>query len=158
MITDTIEGEFDTMNRKTIISILISQFFIIYTASMLVTLLFVYISNPTIISLPTEYLWQVALFSLAADLITLVYYSKNELSRKQFWIRTVIHTVLLEIILMIIGYRIGMYSGFFSGCLMVLIILVVDAFVRFITYLSDRRTADIINEKLKIRREEREKQ
>lgn len=158
MITDTIEGEFDTMNRKTIISILISQFFIIYTASMLVTLLFVYLSNPTIISLPTEYLWQVALFSLAADLITLVYYSKNELSRKQFWIRTVIHTVLLEIILMIIGYRIGMYSSFFSGCLMVLIILVVDAFVRFITYLSDRRTADIINEKLKIRREEREKQ
>ena len=90
-------------------------------------------------------------------MITLVYYSKNELSRKQFWIRTAIHTVLLEVILMILGYRIGMYDDFLSGCFMVLIILVVDVFVRFVTYLSDRRTADAINEKLKSRREERTK-
>ena len=42
-------------------------------------------------------------------------------------------------------------------CFMVLIILVVDIFVRLVTYLSDRRTADAINEKLKSRREERTK-
>lgn len=145
------------MNKNSMISLLISQFFTIYTGSMFATILFVSLSNPPIKSLPTEYLWQVALFSLAADLITLVYYSKNELSRKQFWIRTAIHTVLLEVILMILGYRIGMYGDFLSGCFMVLIILVVDVFVRFVTYLSDRRTADAINKKLKSRREERNK-
>lgn len=145
------------MNKNSMTSLLISQFFTIYTGSMFATILFVSLSNPPIKLLPTEYLWQVALFSLAADLITLVYYSKNELSRKQFWIRTAIHTVLLEVILMILGYRIGMYGDFLSGCFMVLIILVVDVFVRFVTYLSDRRTADAINEKLKSRREERTK-
>lgn len=145
------------MNKKTMISTLISQFFIIYTGSMFATLLFISLSNQPVKTLPSEYLWQVALFSLAADLISLVYYSKNELTRKQFWIRTAIHTVLLEVILLILGYRIGMYGDFFGGCLMVLIILIVDAFVRFVSYLIDRQTADVINEKLKTRREERNK-
>lgn len=143
------------MKKNTMISLLISQFFIIYAGSMFATILFLSLSNPPIKSLPSEYLWQVALFSLAADLLSLVYYSKNELTRKQFWIRTAIHTVLLEVILMILGYRIGMYGDFFGGCLMIFIILTVDAFVRFVSYLSDRHTADAINEKLKTRRGER---
>ena len=60
------------MKKNTMISLLISQFFIIYTGSMFATILFLSLSNPPIKSLPSEYLWQVALFSLAADLITLV--------------------------------------------------------------------------------------
>ncbi|MCQ4022074.1 MULTISPECIES: DUF3021 family protein [unclassified Ruminococcus] len=142
------------MNKNEWIRTLILHFFIIYTGTMFATLAIVSSTDPTT-QIPISYLWQAGLFSLAADLTTLVYYSKNELSRKQHWIRTVIHTVLIEIVLMTMGYFIGMYRGFIGGCVMVAVILLVDVFVRFSSYLIDRKTADEINEKLRHRREER---
>ena len=139
------------MNKKELLHCMLAQYFIIYTASMFATLLLCGLAQPDV-TLPLDYLWQVALFSLGADLPCLVYYSKGELSRRQWWVRTALHTLLLETVLMAAGFAIGMYRGFWGGAAFVFVILAVDMFVRFISYLSDRHTADEINEQLKRRR------
>ena len=141
------------MNKKELLRMILIQYFMCYTLTMLATIVFVSISSPRETTISVSYLWQAAIFSLCAQLPMLLYYSREELSRGQWWLRTVLHTVLLEVILMIAGYQIGMYRRTRGAVLMFLTILIVDLLVRLFTYLSDRSTADAINQKLREQRE-----
>ena len=49
------------------------------------------------------YMGQCMLFALVAELSVLVYYSKEELTQRQWWIRTIIHLVILCFRLLIAG-------------------------------------------------------
>ena len=79
----------------------------------------------------------------------MVYYSRGELSRRQWWIRTAIHTVLVECVLLAAGYFFGMYKGVLGFVLFFFVILTVDLIVRAVTFLNDKNTADEINARLK---------
>ena len=136
------------MNRKDLARTLLMHFFVCYTCTMLATLLFCGLNTPATTELPVSYLWKVALFSLCADLPTVIYYSRNELSRKQWWIRTAIHTALVEIVLLTAGYLLGMYSGILGFILFFFVVLGVDLIVRAVSYLNDKNTADEINAQL----------
>lgn len=133
------------MNRKELLRLLMNHFFICYTCTMLATILFCQFNTPVTTHLPVSYLCKAAIFSVCADIPTVVYYSKKELSRKQWWIRTAIHTVLVELVLLAAGRSFGMYAGAGGFILFSLMILAVDMIVRFISYLNDRNTADEIN-------------
>ena len=140
------------MQKRELFRMILIQYFMCYTCTMLATVVFVSLQNPPEPTVPVRYLWQAAIFSCCAGLPALLYYSKEELSRKQWWIRTAIHTVLLEAILMTAGYCIGMYRGSAGAAAFFVTVLVVDLLVRLFTYLSDRLTADAINRALQERR------
>ncbi len=139
------------MNIRELIKNFIIQYFICYTGTMFATLLLCSVSHPSI-AFSLSSLWQIAFFALCADLPFVVYCSKKELSRKSWWIRTAVHTVLLEFILLLVGAKFEMYSGFWGGIIFFFIVLAVDLFVRMISYINDKGTADEINEHLKLRR------
>ncbi len=136
------------MQKGEVLSKLLMQFFMIYTATMFATVAFCLLTNPQA-EFSLSYFWETALFSLCADLVGLVYYSKNELTRKQARFRTLAHTVLLEVVLMTAGYHIGMYNGWLGAALFFVTVLVVDVFVRLCSYLMDQSTAGQINMRLK---------
>ena len=46
------------------------------------------------------YMGQCMLFALVAELSVLVYYSKEELTQRQWWISTILHLVILEAVLL----------------------------------------------------------
>lgn len=140
------------MNRKELMRMLLMHFFICYTCTMMATILFCGLNTPKVVQLPVDYLWRAALFSLFADLPVVVYYSKKELSPRQWWIRTAIHTVLVEIVLLTAGYLFGMYRGVPGFVLFFFSILAVDAIVRLVSYQNDKNTADEINARLKQQR------
>ena len=140
------------MQKRELFRMILIQYFMCYTCTMLATVVFTNLQDPPETTVSVRYLWQAAIFSCCAGLPSLLYYSKEGLSRKQWWIRTAIHTVLLEAILMTAGYCIGMYRGTGGAAAFFVTILVVDLLVRLFTYLSDRLTADAINRALRERR------
>lgn len=50
------------------------------------------------------YLGQCMLFALIAIMSIFVYYSKNELTQKQWWVRTFLHLLVLEAVLLPIAH------------------------------------------------------
>lgn len=137
------------MNRKELLRMLMNHFFICYTCTMLATILFCNLNTPVTTHLSVNYLWKAAIFSVCADLPSMVYYSKKELSRKQWWLRTAIHTMLVEMVLLTAGHCFGMYSGVGGFILFFFVILAVDMIVRLVSYLNDKNTADEINARLR---------
>lgn len=142
------------MSKGNLFRIITSQFFVCYTCTMMATIAFTRLGDPPVTEISVSYLWQAALFSLCAVLPGLLYYSKGELSHRQYWIRTAIHTVLLEAILMVLGHWLDMYRGIVGGICFFLTVLIVDAAVRFFTFLNDSSTANAINRELEQRRKQ----
>lgn len=136
------------MDKNDMIHTMTIQYFVIYTLSMIATIVFCHLDHPQIKMLPVSYLAQVAVFSFFACLPTMIYYLKNPQS---VLVMNVIHTILLEIILLTAGYQIGMYHNLVGGCFFFLTVLVVDILVRLFNYLNDCHTAIEINKSLKNR-------
>ena len=144
------------MKKREMLRILMVQFFICYTFTMMATIAFTLLSTPPVTELSVSYLWEAAIFSLCAGIPTLLYFSGEELTRKQFWIRTALHTVLLEAVLMAAGYQFGMYRGLGGAVAFFFTVLIVDCAVRLFMFLSDKSTADEINRKLKEQRKQKQ--
>lgn len=137
------------MDKNEMIHTMTIQYFVIYTLSMIATILFCYIDQPQIKMISVNYLAQVAVFSLIACLPTMVYYFKHP---QNIAVKNIIHTILLEMILLTAGYHIGMYHDLFGGCIFFITVLVVDVLVRIFNYLNDRHMAIEINKALKSRK------
>lgn len=144
------------MKIKAFILTFIKQFFVIYTGTMFATIFFCKLNTPPTAMLPVDYLWQAAIFSFFACLPSLALLSGRELSRKQYHLRIVLHTLLLEAVLLPAGHILDMYDGVWGGIAFFFVILVVDAFVWFFMFLSDFKSAEAINKKLKLRRKKEE--
>lgn len=140
------------MNIKALIYLLINQYFIIYTGSMVATYCFCIIFYPGN-ELPVSYLAEMLLFTLCGTLPGFVFYSPRELTETQWRVRMWIHIGLLEGVLLTAGKILGLYEGIKEGFWFAVAILGVYILVRSITYLLDQRTAKELNEKLKERRQ-----
>lgn len=140
------------MDFKEFMHFLLRQYFVIYTGSMMATFCFCLAFYPGEV-LPVSYLAWMLLFSLCGTLPGLVFYSKKELSKEQWIIRKGIHFVLLETVLLTAGRILGMYQGMKQGVWFAITIFAVYVFVVAISYWSEKRTAEALNEKLKERRE-----
>ncbi len=140
------------MSLKELLRRIAMQFFVTYTATMAITIIILKYSPGEQPEITVDFLRRMMLFSLCAVLPGIVYYSKGELSKKQWWIRTAVHTVLLETVLLSMGAFWGMYQGIGGMVLFAAIILAVDLFVGGVSYINDRGTADEVNKALKERR------
>lgn len=141
------------MKKEELVSSIIRNFFIIFTIVVLGTGFL----NPSHTFTYPEVLLA-ALFSLAGDLPTLVYYSKKELTEKSKKIRTVVHFILIETVLLTFANLVGQVSGLMETFLFGVEVLVIVMLVGFFTWLIDRKTAHDINKRLEeLRREKSSK-
>ncbi len=131
------------MNKKDIINSMLRNYFIIFTIIVLGTAIF----NPTH-SFSYREIILIALFSLAGDLPSLVYYSKKELTIKGRYIRMAVHLILLEVVILTFGNIMGQVSGIKLTALFGLEVFAIYLLVCFITWLMDRKTANDINQQL----------
>jgi hypothetical protein len=87
----------------------------------------------------------IALASLA------VYYSKEELSQKAWWIRTILHLLLLEIILLPLAHHWQFWFDAEDAVVYAIFILIGKVFWHIVDYSKNVKTAADVNKKLKER-------
>lgn len=138
------------MKKTSLFSEMLRNYFIIFSVIILLTALL----NPEHAFTFREIILT-ALFALAGDLPTLIYYSKKEVSHKSRSIRTVMHLFLLEAVIVVLGNIMGLVSGVKESTLLALEVLLIYVLVILFTWLIDRKTAKDINQQLAILRLER---
>lgn len=143
------------MDKKSYFLALVRQYFVIYTCSMVATFVFCKIFHSDV-CLPVDFLAWMLVFSLCATLPGWLFYSKKELSKKQWMWRKVLHFLLLEVVLLTLG-RVGqMYRGIGQAVGFAVTVFCVYAFVMVLEFQSEKKTAVHMNEKLRERRKQLE--
>lgn len=133
------------------LSAFLQRFVVIYGFTMLATLVFLLLFNRGTALDWRYFLWCVV-FSLAADLPTLLFIAKHELSEAEWRQRLLASTVLTELILLPLGWLGGMWHGWGGCVLFFLTILAVTFGVRAVCYGVDAHTARQLNEQIRRRR------
>ncbi len=141
------------MELRELIKRLVISYPIIYGCSMMVTFVFCMIFYPDSV-FGVDYFGKMFLFALAADLPSLVFYSKRELSHKEQMVRIIIHLLLLEGVLLVIGRFMGLHDNMVEGIVFFFIVLAVYVVVRLLAFSDGLMQAKEINKVL----EERKKQ
>ncbi len=145
------------MELRELLKRIFNSYFVIYGCSMMGTLLFCLIFNPESV-FGVRYFEQMLLFSALGELPALIFYSKKELTEKQWRVREIIHFILLETVLLIMAKYMELYRTFFQGIVFAGIILLVYILVRAVCFAGDFQTAKHINDKLKEIRKIKEEQ
>jgi len=91
--------------------------------------------------------------SLAADLLSLFFYSTKEISEKEMRLRIIIHFVALEAVLLTLANVMGWVVGSLSTIILAFQIAVISVIVRFLSWKDDSKVANRINGKLKAMKE-----
>ena len=133
---------------KDTVKIVITHFFIISTGVLFIislsNLLFAG-SEP----LPPELPWQIFLTGILGALPSFLFYFKNEPTKNQFRVRTVIHFIVIETVVMTEGAFFGWYESFIDGLILFAVILAVYLFVWAYSYFMNMHLAKDINAALK---------
>lgn len=145
------------MNFSGLVKQLVRMYFVIYTCSMVGTVCFCSIFIPEV-ALDVSFIVWMFVFALFADLPGMVFYSKRELSKKQWRKRAVLHFFLLEAVLMTAGRLYEMWIGIFQGICFGGVVLIVYVLVIFVNYQLDHKMAEEMNKKLKERRKEEQEE
>lgn len=131
---------------KDTIKTLITHFFVIT-----VSVLFV-ISLANLIDgakyYPASYPWMVLITGALTALPSLIFFSKKELSKNSYRIRTVINFLINGSIVMILGYLWKWYTSFGYALLVFLMYVFVYAIVCAYSYFVQYHTAQSINKAL----------
>jgi len=90
------------------------------------------------------------LFSVVAVIPSLMHYAKKELSVKAIIFRKVMHLVLLEVLILGILQYANKLTSIQMTVSLGLSILIIDATVNLVFYMNDRKTADDLNQAIKI--------
>lgn len=98
------------------------------------------------------YFGQCLLLALIALASLAVYYSKDELTQKEWWFRTILHLLLLEIILLPLAHRWEFWFDANDAVVYAVFILIGKIFWHIVDYGKDVKTAADVNKKLKERR------
>jgi hypothetical protein len=138
------------MKKTNLFSEMLRNYFIIFSVIILLTALF----NPEHAFTFREIILT-ALFALAGDLPSLIYYSKKEVAHKSRYVRTVIHFLLLEGVIVVLGNIMGLVSGVKESTVLALEVLLIYVLVILFTWLIDHKTAKDINQQLAMMRAER---
>ncbi len=142
------------MDLKSFFGKFVLHFFLIYAFTIIATFIFLIAQRIDVV--PVDFLWQAALFSLAADAPLALFITKKDEEITHFRLRTVVHAFLLEALLMPIGYAIGMWEGVGGGFAFFFTVLAVDFFVHLLDYLNSKMLSDDINKAIKLRRKHAE--
>ena len=140
------------MELKDFIKKLFRNYFIIFAIVVIcITLLRQIFSPHEYFELKDIYKYMIC--SLAADLLSLFFYSTKEISEKEMRLRIIIHFVALEAVLLTLANVMGWVVGSLSTIILAFQIAVISVIVRFLSWKDDSKVANRINGKLKAMKE-----
>lgn len=133
---------------KDTVKLVITHFFIISTGVLFVVSLsnLLFDGNKP---LPPELPWQVLLTGILGALPSFLFSFKNEPTKKQFLVRTVIHFIVIETIVMTEGALFEWYENFINALILFFVILAIYIFVWAYSYSMNIHLAKGINTALK---------
>lgn len=137
------------MKGSELIKRMIRNYFYIFGCIMfLITILRQIFKPESSYDLKTIYI--IMLFSLLSSIPGAVLLGTNKkISEMEMRIRAVIHFTLLELILVVLAWILGYVTDMVSGIVMASEVAIVYGMVRVLLWKSDKKSADLINEKLK---------
>lgn len=137
------------MSFKEIMRNMIRDYFIITTAVLICTIIFCHIFNPKGIFSVRE-LEYILLIGAATDLPTFIYYSKRELTEKEFEIRFILQIILIAVIVIFMLEQAGWTNGYQPAEIIMIVAdaCVISLLVRFGFWQRDKNLANKMNEKL----------
>ena len=107
-------------------------------------------------SISTKTLIQIPCAALVTALVTVIIYSKEEVMKKEFYIRIAVHYILLCVIMVIFGTAFGWVNFNLAGVMIIVIsTAAIYAFTFAGAYLSSKSEAEKLNKALKSKREQR---
>ncbi len=128
---------------------MIAMQFLLITVGMLLGIGLMNVFTRDYNNLPWFFPFEILAVALSTALASLVYLSKNELSKKGMMVRQIIHLILLLVIVYSFGYLFKWWSEL-SGILIVgAIFFGIYAIVFIVTYRMERKDSFKINEALK---------
>lgn len=136
---------------KNIIKMIITHFFMISVCVMFITALIDVITGDFSwgYTYQPSYPWLIMLTGLLGALPSALFYFRKEPTKKQFYMRVVIHWVMIEAVIMTEGFFLGWYHDFLNAFIIFAIILIVYGMVWFFSAKTTSKDAVDINEALK---------
>ena len=129
----------------------------IYGIIMLCTFFMCLLFNPTSELPVVSYFGRIMVFTLLSLLSMVVYYSRDELTPKGWWLRTALHALLLETMLLPLAHRWGFWYSGTDIIVYAAFILLAKALWHLVDYGISARTAAQINERILENRLEKRK-
>lgn len=131
------------------ITLWIRRFVMIYGIIMLCTFFMCLLFNPASKLPVVSFFGRIMVFTLIALLSMGVYYSKEELTAKAWWVRTVLHLILLEAVLLPLAHVWGFWKSGTDILIYAGFILLAKILWHLIDYGLNAKTAAQINERIR---------
>ena len=127
----------------------------VYGIIMLCTFFMCLLFNPDSELPVVTFFGRIMVFTLIALLSLAVYYSKDEMTVKAWWIRTVLHLLLLEAALLPLAHRWGFWHSGPDVWIYAGFILLAKVLWHLVDYSLNAKTAAQINERIRKNRLEK---
>ena len=135
----------------------VRRFIMVYGLIMICTFFMCLFFNPTSELPVVSFFGRIIIFTILAMASLVVYYSKDELTNKQWWIRTILHTIVLEALLLPLAHHWEFWYNEIDGIIYASFILVGKILWHLIDFGISAKTAAQINEKIRKRKMEQKK-
>ena len=127
----------------------------VYGIIMLCTFFMCLLFNPASELQVVTFFGRIMVFTLIGLLSLAVYYSKEELTVKSWWIRTALHLLLLEAVLLPLAHHWGFWKSGPDAWIYAGFILLAKVLLHLVEYGINAKTAAQINEKIRKNRLEK---
>ena len=135
----------------------VRRYVTVYGIIMLCTFFMCLLFNPTSQLPVVSYFGRILVFTLLSLLSMIVYYSRDEMTPKSWWLRTALHALLLEAMLLPLAHRWGFWHSGTDIIVYASFILLAKALWHLVDYGVSARTAAQINERIRENRLEKRK-
>lgn len=130
----------------------VRRFVMIYGIIMICTFFMCLFFNPTSQLPVVSFFGRIIIFTLLGMATLIVYYSKEELTQRQWWIRTVLHLVILEAIFLPLAHHWEFWYGKLDAVIYASFILIAKVLWVLIDYGITAKTASDINDEIRKRK------
>lgn len=127
----------------------VRRYVTVYGIIMLCTFFMCLLFNPDAQLHVVSFFGRIMVFTLISLLSLTMYYSKEELTVRQWWIRTVVHLLLLEAVLLPLAHSWGFWHSGSDVVIYAGFILLAKVIWHLVDYGINAKTASQINEKIR---------
>lgn len=135
----------------------VRRFVMCYGVIMICTFFMCLFFNPTSELPVVSFFGKIILFTILAMSTLVVYYSKKELTKKEWWMRTTLHTIVLEAVLLPLAHHWEFWYNEVDGIIYASYILFGKILWHLVDFGISARTAAEINESIRKRKREQTK-
>ena len=132
----------------------VRRFIMVYGVIMICTFFMCLFFNPASELPVVSFFGRIIFFTMFAMVSLVVYYSKDELTKRQWWIRTILHAIVLEAVLLPLAHHWEFWYNELDGIIYASFIIAGKILWHLIDFGISVKTAAQINEKIRKRKVE----